>query len=139
MRRWAAGIGLALMVIVAAPGAACRNGSSKDARTACDEARRQFCDPQRTLTVRAGQTFTIIFHSNASIGDQWRFEEPIDAVILRSDGTDHVSDSPGAAGSGRTEIWTFAALAPGTAHIRLANYYGSGPITERRDYQVTVQ
>jgi predicted secreted protein len=129
---------IALIVIVAVLGVGCWDRTRTRERTACDPARRQYCDPTRSITVHAGQTFAIIFHANPSVGDLWRLVEPIDTVILRFEGTKVVSDAPARPGSGRTEIWTFAALAPGTATIRLDNHYRNGPVTEHRVYTITV-
>jgi predicted secreted protein len=135
-----------LLSTLALLNAACRDSGNSaasptpaDPRTACNEARRQFCDPNRRIQVAAGQRFTLVFHANASIGDQWRIEVPVDQAVLRFDDTDYVSDSRGLAGSGRTEMWTFTALAPGETHIRLGNFYRNGPVTAHRDYAVTVR
>jgi predicted secreted protein len=127
------------VLVAALLGAGCGDRAPAPSRTACDAARRQYCDPTRSIDVRAGQAFTIVFRANSSIGDQWRFEEPVDGAVLRFDGTDFVSDRPDLPGSGHTQIWSFAALAPGTAQVRLGNYYRNGPVTERRVYTVTVQ
>jgi predicted secreted protein len=130
---------MALTLIGVVFGTACWNGESAPARTACDVARRQFCDPTRAIEVNAGQRFTIIFRANSSIGDQWRLDEPVDTTVLRAEGTDFVSDNPKATGSGHTQIWSFTALAPGTAHIRLGNHYRFGPVTATREYTITVR
>jgi inhibitor of cysteine peptidase len=84
----------------------------------------EFSDASAPIRVRPGTNFVITLASNATTGYQWMLADSLSPALLRRVKNEYITDaqpagSPPVAGAGGHERWTFRALAPGQATIRL--------------------
>jgi len=84
----------------------------------------EFSDASTLIRVRAGTDFVITIPSNATTGYQWALADSLNPALLRRVNNEYLADrqpagSPPVAGAGGHERWTFRALAPGQATIRM--------------------
>lgn len=76
---------------------------------------REFTDPARAISVRAGETFVITLDSNATTGYSWQAPERTSCVSLSS----HRYEAPGSslAGAPGKEHFEFTARSPGKENL----------------------
>ncbi len=110
--------------------------SSDDGESSGDD----FTDPDETIDVGVGDTFTISLDSNPTTGYSWQFAEPVDDSVLESLGSEYEPD-PGAedeAGRGGTEHFSFEAVGEGSTTIELEYVPPGGDSGERTTFSVNV-
>lgn len=96
-------------------------------------------------TVTEGETFTVVFESNPSVGDDWRVVTTFDPEVVRFLYEDFESDDPTgeAAGAGGTSFFNFLATGPGTTTLSFENCFRCGPgaeeVTETSSIEMTVE
>ena len=73
------------------------------------------------IEVTAGQEFKLILESNRTTGYRWQLGGPLNEGIIQLIGAEYQPPESKLPGAGGREAWTFKALRPGTAEIRL-NY-----------------
>ena len=66
-----------------------------------------------------GKEFTVRLSSNRTTGYQWRPLGPLDERTVRLVKSQYVPFEGGAIGAGGEEVWTFLAVSPGDAEIRM--------------------
>src|SRR5262245_33400034 len=99
-------------------------------------------DPPARFDVLAGERLTVTLPSNRTTGYQWQLGRPPDERVLRLVGMEYVGPERDVPGAGGQEVWTFEAVAPGTATIRL-NYVRpwerNAPAGQSRVFEVLVR
>lgn len=100
--------------------------------TACSSKSMTPTDPEKAIDVRAGEEFTIILEANPTTGYHWEIvEDSLDETIVMFVSREYESTSdPGLVGGGGVDIWTFKAVNPGQATIRLGYYPPSNTPTQ---------
>jgi predicted secreted protein/ribosomal protein S18 acetylase RimI-like enzyme len=100
-----------------------------------------FSAASRPITVRAGEQFKIALPSNATTGYAWRLGAAPEARVLRQIAHEYAPEEPITIGSGGTEVWTFAAVAPGqtTLVFRYVGPSGETPHDQQETFPVTVR
>jgi inhibitor of cysteine peptidase len=78
----------------------------------------------KPITVKVGQEFKFTLRSNATTGYQWVLAKPLDDKLVKLLGSEYKRLDSKLIGSGGDMVWTFQALAEGTAEIGL-NYVRS--------------
>jgi inhibitor of cysteine peptidase len=104
-------------------------------------------NPERTLvfheddsgsdvTVDDGTRLTAVLSGNASTGYEWEVTE-LDTAVLEHTGTTYGPDC-GMTGCGGTEYWTFTALSPGRATVRMVYHRPWEEEEPTRTFELTV-
>jgi len=106
----------------------------------------EFSDASAPIRVRPGTDFVITLTSNATTGYQWMLADSLNPALLRRVNNEYVTDEPPAgtpplAGAGGHERWTFRAVAPGQATIRMiyARSWEKEQAADSTTYQVVIQ
>lgn len=96
-----------------------------------------FAGPLSSAHVSRGQSFTIVFTVNGSIGFDWVLRPSPGGHELAFDGATSKQDNPNLIGGGGQKIFRFQALRKGTATLRFAQYF-RGKLKQLRPVVVTV-
>lgn len=102
----------------------------------------EFSDPAVPIQVKAGDEFVIVLESNASTGFAWRLASATEERTVRFVRSRYEGPSASAAvGAAGKEYWTFAAVAGGSAVIRLeyARSFETTPATTTAAFTVEVR
>lgn len=75
--------------------------------------------PGNEIQAKAGQEFTITIESNATTGYQWQLAQTPNESIVKFVKSDYKAPQNGRIGQGGEEVWTFKAVAKGTAQISM--------------------
>lgn len=80
-----------------------------------------FGESDTGITVKAGERFVIELDSNPTTGFGWRLDGALDGAVVENLGSEYVAEEyeKGLLGAGGVELWSFRAVAPGTANISL--------------------
>jgi len=74
----------------------------------------------KQVEIAAGGTLTVTLESNQTTGFQWELKSVGDTSVLQSQGgTYNAPGDTGTVGAGGEEVWTFAALKPGTSSLSM--------------------
>ena len=73
----------------------------------------------KPLTVSKGTEFTVTLASNPTTGYSWALAKPLDAKFLTLVTNVYVRPDSRLMGAGGKELWTFKAVATGTAQVDL--------------------
>lgn len=95
-------------------------------------------DPSQPITVKAGETFSVVLESNPTTGYHWDvFGELSGAQFI---GVEYLSTSkPGLVGGGGVDVWTFKAVSVGQSQITLGYYPPSNdPVEPQQTVTFTV-
>jgi predicted secreted protein len=79
-------------------------------------------DSSQPVSVKPGETFTIILDSNPSTGYHWDIVGEVDANIVEFVSQDYKGSEPVMPGSGGVERWVFKAVSAGDTQITLGYY-----------------
>ncbi len=91
--------------------------SAKILQVPMDDVLRQSVITQ-SITLSVGNTLTVKLGSNYSTPYRWKPQTQIsDPSVLKQEGHEFVSPTSDALGAPGAEVWTFAALKPGTTTI----------------------
>lgn len=94
------------------------------------------------LVVAKGAPLTIALDANPTTGFQWQLAAPLDEQVITLVG--HTSERPDTTrmGAGRTDVWTFKAVGPGSSTIVLEYrrpWEKDVPAAERKTFPVVVR
>lgn len=73
------------------------------------------------ITAKVGEPFSISLDSNATTGYQWRLSSPLDAAVIKLEGSvyQYPQSDHKIVGAGGKEIWTFTPVGKGETTIRM--------------------
>lgn len=104
----------------------------------------EFAETDTSITVDAGDRFSIVVRDNASIGDDWSVRSQPDEAVVTPEGDVHVSEGGSGTGGGGKRYFTFTARKAGTGEVELFNCSRCGTAPESKDsravtFQITVR
>jgi predicted secreted protein len=76
-------------------------------------------DSGKHLTLAAGTTFSIELRGNAGTGFEWEVNHLDSAVVVQNGPPTRAPAKPGQPGGRSVQTFSFAAKAPGTAHVEI--------------------
>jgi len=78
----------------------------------------EYSDPDKTIKVKAGKSFTIALKSNATTGYEWQIAKPTDEETVTNIGKIYLIPQNAIPGAGGKEEWTFIGNSSGSVDIR---------------------
>lgn len=76
-------------------------------------------NPDQVITVRRGETFSLLVMANPTTGYGWQLAEPLDGRVVQLVASEYQSGASQRDGAGGREVWRFAALQAGRTTIAL--------------------
>ena len=98
-------------------------------------------DHTQLITVKTGETFTLVVPSNSSTGYRWNIVPELDGNIVEFVTQDYLAQEPVMPGSGGVDLWTFRAVNAGDTTIVLGYYPPSNETApeERVTFSIQVE
>ena len=87
-------------------------------------------DPLVTIDTQVGKEFKVVLESNPTTGYHWEIVGDLDKNLVELVSKDYKADQPQLTGSGGVDIWTFKAVGPGEATIKLGYFPPSNQAVE---------